>query len=400
MSASGQRILLVGGGREALDLLQDARKLGLKVVNLNSRSHFKDSFIPLIEHALITDYQDMATVIPIVLAMHRVMPFDQVISLSEAGLVPAAELAEALGMPANPLATVRMLKHKPLMRERLNEAGLSPVMAREGHTLDDVRAFMAACGGSAILKPADGASSFSVHRVDDPEQARVAVEAMRAAGLRSFLMEEYLDGPEISAEAFSFDGRHVVIAVTDKWTLDSHVEVGHAIPSSIDPDVRQEVVALVHAFLDVVGLRNGPSHTEIKLTSRGPRIIESHNRVGGDRINDLVNIAYGVNMKSMALAWLCGCAEPLRAPPPAIAGAAIRFFTPAPGTVTAIEHEDQVRAMPGFEDMRITVRVGDVVRPVRSSDDRAGQVIARGGDVDEAIVRCERMRDALRIVTE
>lgn len=397
--ASGKRILLVGGGREALDLLEDARQLGLKVVNLNARSHFKDTFLPLIEHALITDYRDIAAVTPIVRAMHAAMPFDQVVSLSEAGLVPAAELADALGMATNPLRTVRMLKNKLMMRERLREVGLSPVHARSGKTIDDVVAFIAECDGPVILKPIDGASSFSVLRVEHSAQASAAVAAMQAAGVHDFLMEEYLSGPEISVEAFSFDGRHVVIAVTDKWILDNHVEIGHAVPSGIDTTLRAEVEHLVVRFLDAVGLRNGPSHTEIKLTPAGPRVIESHNRVGGDRINDLVRIAYGVNMKSLALAWQCGAAEALQAPPPLRAGAAIRFFTPPPGTVMAIEHADTVRGLPGFEDLRLSVRVGDTVRPVRSSDERAGQVIASGSDAREAIERCERMRDTLRIVT-
>ncbi len=64
------------------------------------------------------------------------------------------------------------------------------------------------------------------------------------------------------------------------------------------------------------------------LTSRGPRIVESHNRVGGDRINELAEIAYGVDMERYALTAGLGVLEPLTASPEPRGGAAIRFLTP------------------------------------------------------------------------
>ena len=116
-------------------------------------------------------------------------------------------------------------------------------------------------------------------------------------------MEEYLDGPEISVETLSFDGRHVVVAVTDKETRRPRLRRDRPFAAQrlLGRDCCARSTRLVTDFLDAVGLRNGPGHTEVKLTSRGPRIVESHNRIGGDRINELAEIAYGVDMERYAL---------------------------------------------------------------------------------------------------
>ena len=65
------------------------------------------------------------------------------------------------------------------------------------------------------------------------------------------------------------------------------------------------------SFLDAVGLVEGPAHTEIRLARNGPRIIESHNRNGGGRINELVRLTFGFDIKATAPGWACGLGEPL-----------------------------------------------------------------------------------------
>jgi biotin carboxylase len=220
-----------------------------------------------------------------------------------------------------------------------------------------------------------------------------------AGDFDSFLMEEYLDGPEISVETLSFDGQHVLIAMTDKLCR-GFVEIGQSMPSQHPGELLREVEELVVKFLDAVGLRHGPGHTEVKLTARGPVIIESHNRVGGDRINELAEIAYGVDMDRYALAARTGMLEPLTQSPAAVGGAAIRFLTPAPGRVVEITGTDAVTADPALFELEISVKPGEVVPPMTWSEDRIGHVVARGDTADAAIAHAERLRDLVAIHTE
>lgn len=397
---ASKRILYIGGGREALETLEKARAFGLEVIYVQRKQQFKEALLPYVDQVVLTDFQNADLLIPLARALQSVFPFDVALSMSEPALIPAAQVCEALGLPGNSVETVRLLKDKFLMRQRLNQLGLSPVAARLGQTQDDLAAFGREHGLPMIVKPIDASGSQGVFRIDSPAQHEQVWRHLQALGLPRFLMEQYLDGPEISVESFSFHGRHVILAITDKLTLPNHVELGHSVPALLDPALREQVVELVRVFLDAVRLREGPAHTEIKLTRQGPRIVESHNRPGGDRINELVRTAYGVDMKTMLFGWLCGLIEPLEESPRLQAGAAIRFFTPPPGTVRAIAGVEEVRRAPGLVELDLTVKVGERVRPITESHDRVGHVLASGSSVQEAVARCEQLIGQVRIVTE
>ena len=221
-----------------------------------------------------------------------------------------------------------------------------------------------------------------------------------AESFDEFLMEEFLDGPEISVETLTFDGRHVVVAVTDKETATGFVEISHSQPSGCSSETLREVAQLVADFLDAVGLRDGPGHTEVKLTSRGPRIVESHNRTGGDGINELTEVAYGVDMERYALGARFGVVEPLTKSPEPRGGAALRFLTPEPGRVVEVTGVDAVRADPAYVDLQLKVEPGDEVPPLTWNEDVAGHVIARGATTAEAIAHGRRLAAAIHVRTE
>lgn len=397
--APNKRILYLGGGREAEETLEKARDLGLEIIYIQRKKQFRDSLLPYVDEVVLTDFQKLEVLLPLAQTLQALFPFAGAISMSEPALVPTAHICEALGLPGNSVETVTLLKDKGQMRARLNSLGISPVAADVGHSLADLHAFAHKVGCPMIVKPVDASGSLGVFRVDAIAELEQVWQQVQALQLPRFLMEEYLDGPEMSVESFSFHGRHVILALTDKLTLPNHVEIGHSIPAQLDQALEEQVKDFVVAFLDAVKFAEGPAHTEVKLTKHGPRIIESHNRPGGDRINELVRVAYGFDMKEMAFRWLCGLVEPLMESPRLQAGAAIRFFTPPPGLVQDISGLDAVQRAEGLVEIQLGVKVGGQVRPIHESYDRAGHVVACGPNVQEAIRRCERMVEQVRIVT-
>lgn len=280
------------------------------------------------------------------------------------------------------------------MRERLTETGLSPVLSSIPETLADLVRFCRTAGGPVILKPRDGVGSRGVFRIDSPEDAPAAWRDFIATGSSSPLVEEFLDGPEVSVESITIGGIHHVLAVTDKQVNANFVEMGHTMPSRLSTTDTSEVRALVTRFLDAVGVVDGPTHTEVKVTGRGPRIIESHDRIGGDKIRVLLRIATGIDLPALFVDIAVGRASGLPAPT-AFRGAAVRFLSASPGTVSSVS----VPTVAPPQEIHVGVVAGDTVHPVRRSGDRPGYVIGDGRDACEASDKADALRDAVRIVT-
>lgn len=407
--AGRPRIAIIGGQPK---FVRKAHELGADVLYIQHPDRYDTQHAPHVEVALLVDYTDVERLLTLARALYNAYPFRQVISLWELGLMPAARVADALGIADNPLSTVEILLDKWRMRRHLNSLGISTVAAAVGETEEDLREFIAANGLPVLLKPICEGGSIGVFAIRDESLLASTIEhfgtvASRidrrdlAGPLDRFLMEEFLDGPEISVETLSFDGRHVLVGVTDKVaSSDRFVETGHSSPSRHPGALLREVELLVMTFLDAVGLRHGPAHTEVKLTSRGPKIVESHNRIGGDRINELTEIAYGVDMDRYALGARLGLIEPLQQSPRPVAGAAIRFLTPSPGRVTAITGVEEIVDDPALVELDISVKPGADVPSLAWNEDRVGHVLARGKTADEAIANCERLMSAIRIHTE
>ncbi|MEJ3659183.1 ATP-grasp domain-containing protein [Actinomycetes bacterium KLBMP 9759] len=404
-------ILLVGG---TPDQARKAEELGLDVLLVQFPDAYDRRHQPHVHQALLLDYGAVDRLLPLVRALHETYPFQAAVSLFELGLLPTARVNEALGLAGESVATVELLLDKWRMRRHLAARDISPVASAVGRSAHDVREFGKAHGFPIIVKPVRESGSLGVFRIRDRAEIDAVADRFRSLGERDwatgdlsgdepfdeFLMEEFLDGPEISVETLSFDGRHVVVATTDKAVDRGFVEIGHSQPSGSPAGTLREATRLVVDFLDAVGLRDGPAHTEVKLTSRGPRIVESHNRVGGDRINELARITSGVDMERYALGSPFGLVEPLATAPEPRGGVAIRFLTPPPGRVVEITGVEAVRADPALAELRLAVEPGAEVPPLTWNEDKIGHVIARGATAAAAIAHAERLAAAIHVRTQ
>lgn len=346
---------------------------------------------------LTTDYRDPVGFAAFVDEVLAPLEPTAVVALTEYGLEAAALAGERLGTPGTPGDVVRTLRDKLLMRRTLAERApdLNPAFAA-GDDADGVARLFAA-HPCVVAKPADGAGSSDValvHGLDELLAERLA------AGT---LLEQFVGGTEYSIETLSDHGRHTVLGIAEKGTTTGFVELSHVMPPyTLLPRHRRLVEETVGRLLDVIGLTDGPSHTEVKVEV-GPAdpeqvritVIESHNRQGGDGIADLVRITRGVDWRRAAVGWAVGAGLPeLGAQAPA---AATVFFTAAPGRVTAVEPRPEL-AHGRIVHWSVTAEVGDEVRPLRSSEDRLGVAVLVADDPGSCAKAVAELT-AMRIVT-
>ncbi|HWH00546.1 MAG TPA: ATP-grasp domain-containing protein [Pilimelia sp.] len=277
-----------------------------------------------------------------------------VVTFSEYRLAEAARLAAALRLPGHDADTVAALVDKFRQRRLLAEAGVQAT--RCAVVGADPAAALARVGVPAVIKPRTGAGSRHTVRVDTAAEF-LAVAGRLPAGVE-FVAEELLAGDPAAAGAdfgdyVSVESVHTAagsrqVCVTGKFPLaEPFRETGMILPAPIGDALADRVRALEAAAIRALGVRHGVTHTEVKLTPDGPRIIEVNGRLGG-YVPEILKRATGVNLVRAALAAALG--QPVALPEPRYRGVTYQIFLapPAvPGRIVGVRGAEQLRSLPG-----------------------------------------------------
>lgn len=382
------RIIYLGGGRDIVETLAKGKAAGAEIHYIQKADALNPEVKDFVEKIYLWDYEDEATIFDRVRELCESLDCCQVFTLNESALLMAARLRERLGLPGNSLRTVELFKDKSRMRSFLNEKNLSPVAYRVGHSMNDVEEFHRQ-HGPMIVKPLDACGSFSVFVIAKKEEIDAVCGLLVRNGLNAFLMEEYLAGPEYSVESFSSGDGHQILAVTEKFLYPDHfVERGHLVPARVPPVLKEEIELFVQEFLSAVGMVQGPAHTEVKVTPKGLRVIESQDRTGGDRINELVRLTTGIDMKRQAFEQLIGgrtaASAALTEGSPA-ASAAIWYTDSREGLIHEVLGVESAKAYAGVREVTVLARQDQKLSVIRESQDRPAFVLATGATADAAL---------------
>ena len=144
--------------------------------------------------------------------------------------------------------------------------------------------------------------------------AEEALAVLKESAEESFekkaLIEEFAEGQEYSVEHISYNGKHYFLALTQKYTTGAphFIETGHLEPAPVTDALLEKVKQTISHALDSLDIKNGASHSEIKIDDKGNiQIIEIGARMGGDCIgSDLVKYSTGYDFVKMVIDVACG----------------------------------------------------------------------------------------------
>lgn len=355
-------------------------------------------------------YQQAADCVDVAAQLHERYGFAAALPGLEYAVPATAAVATKLGLPGAGESAAAVLRDKELLREATSRAGIRNPRWTRARSAQDIVEFGA--GGPVVVKPANRQASVGVQLLDrsEPEQAAAAWAATLAAGEYEqvpdrelqwrYLVEERLYGPEYSIEALVHDGEIVFENVTEKAVIAGSlpIELGHAVPAPFEAGDLGMWREAIRSLVDAVQFGTGMLHAEWILTPDGPALVECAGRCPGDRIADLIDLAYGTRIRVALIELLAGHRPELPSEPRQ--GAAIRFLGAAPGRVLQVDGVDVARRLPGIREVAVRVPVGARVTNWLSSWDRPGLVIATGADGRQARLRAEAAAGAVRIVTE
>ncbi|MBO1285794.1 ATP-grasp domain-containing protein [Streptomyces sampsonii] len=311
-----------------------------------------------------------------------------VLTWDETVLEVTAEAAGRLGLHHMSARSAQRCRDKYLTRRLLDEAGLPAVRHGLAHTAREAEEIAARLGFPVVVKPRALAGSVGVVRVEEPDAVAAAFELAGGAGYATLpnghgiLVEEFLDGPEISVDSAVLDGEVSCVQVAAKRLgyAPHFEETGHLVKGwdGTEPWA-DEVHALVTAAHTALGVEAGVTHAEVRLTSRGPRLVELNGRLGGDLIPYAGQLATGVDLVRAAAA--VALRERPDLTPTRALTTEVRFvYPPHDGRVAAVS-VGRAAELPGVAHAATLVAPGDtLLLPPRQPIPRLAVLIAEAAD--------------------
>ena len=387
-----KKLMILGASILQLPAIQQAKKMGLHVIAVDMNPNAIGFKEPGIQCEVISTID-----IPAVLKCAKDNAIDGIMTLaSDMPMQTVAVVAEKLGLVGISKETALKATNKAFMRDALQGCNVPiPVYHRVSDYPELVKAIdnIMNNGYKCIVKPADNSGSRGVDLLKNrtPENLQKAYDYSKTfSRTGELVVEEYMEGPEVSVETLSIDGNCHVIQITDKITTGApyFVEMGHSQPSMLSEKIKEEIAEVAKAANKALGIMDGPSHTEIKVTKDGPKIVELGARLGGDNITThLVPLSTGVNMVECCIRIALGEVPDITAK--YNKAAAIRYFKTNCGTVKNIIGIHDAELVPCVKQISIVHGIGEELKEIKSSTDRAGFVISQANSVDEAIRECE-----------
>ena len=284
---------------------------------------------------------------------HDADPFDGVLCYDEATVPIANDLARLLRLPVVSTHWGDAFRYKDRMRVAWEAAGLRVPRYRVLHRKTDLRP-LATWRFPVVLKPTAMMGSRGVVRAesfadlarcwhlpfDADEDMRIGDELWSMAELfdipRAALAEEYIAGPEFSAEGVVLDGAYHLVGITAKSSGAAPYfdELGHVFPAAGLPVAAEpRIRAVLEAAHQALGMCNGVTHTEFRVDDEGVCLMELNARIPGGHITELVELVTGIDLVEAAARAACGAlsAGELARPPaagPVACAAAVHLTAP------------------------------------------------------------------------
>jgi biotin carboxylase len=389
------RLLVLGAGPAQLGVLAAARQRDLTLVAAD-----RDPSAPGFRYAdrrAIVSIEDE----PAIERLARAEEVDGIVAPgSDHAVAVAARIASRLGLPhpLSPEAAVLAVS-KLRQREALTAAGVPQPRSLVCRTLAEVDDAARQLGGYPVVIEApdrDGERSVRL--------AATSAVAFADEDGEYCLVEELVQGPTVTVNAFSVGGRFVPLTVTDGEKAAAPafgVTLAHVWPAELEPQQIAAAIATVAAAAAALGVVDGPTTSQVLIGETGPLLAKLSARVGGGHDGELSRVALGVDANALAVAAALGeeVGRQELAPAHGVGGACVRFLVAPPGALHEIRGVEQAYGIDGVRGIRIYRKPGHVFRELRRASDRAGAILATGDTRDDALDAADEAAEHIRFVT-
>ncbi len=226
---------------------------------------------------------------------------DRVECLWEPGMILAARLREALGVPGLSVERTLPFRDKERMKLALDAAGLRTPRHAAARGDQEIRSAAERIGWPLIVKPIAGAGAADTYRVESASDLASAIAA--TSHVEQVSVEEFVDGEEYTFDTISVGGAPVfynvawyrprpLVARTQEWISPQVVALRHPDRARLAGGVQ-----MGHRVLSALGFESGFTHMEWYLKADGEVVFgEIGGRPPGAHQVDQMNYASDIDV--------------------------------------------------------------------------------------------------------
>jgi len=398
-------IIALGGSIESLPILRRARELGHRLVVVDGNEHAPG--FELADGRVVSscyDAQETAGHLRLVLAgyHHANYPdktklYDAVLCAATDAPYVAAAVAEAFGLPGLTVGQAALGADKWEQKMKLRQCGITIPRFAAISNLDWVD-LVWSDWPNAIIKPRDSRGARGVARLSDGVDRKGVIDQARAQSPTGRVMvEEWLDGPQLSTESLVQDGKVLFTAVGLRNYSRLEEFAPYCIEDGFDsPHDRElgsfgiyDLIERACRALDWYQTGGGVVKGDLVIHNGQLYVIELAPRLSGGLFCAAHELAYGVDFIGMAINMALGYTVEAPRPRPR-QFVSQRYIFPSPDDIgKRIKYLSQ----PPIWDAvfaHYSKPIGHVIAPVTSHADRLGQALCVGATPQEARERAER----------
>ena len=403
MSANQKKLMLLGGLRYLLPVIEAAHRHGIHVITVDYRP---DN----IAHRYSDEYHNVSIIDKdAVLALAQELQIDGIMSFAvDPGVVAAAYTAEKMGLPFQcSYEAACILQNKSRFRQFLADNGFNVPNARgyseAGEALNDIDYF----NWPVIVKPVDSAGSKGVTRVDDPAQLPAAIaHALDCSPSRHFIIEDFLEkeGYSSDTDSFSVDGDLVFCTFNNQYfdadAENEYTPAAYSWPSSLSQDVQDELRSELQRLVSLLDMKTGLYNIETRLCTNGKAyIMEVSPRAGGNRLIEMLKYVTGEDIVERAtLAAVGEKFQPVNRGADQSRQSIVELILHAnqPGAFVRLDIAPEVKPLIIEEDL--WVKPGDIVETFTGANMAIGTLALKADTQEEIGSFVNRIKEQVKVV--
>lgn len=392
-----KKVLIIGAGPVQYPGIAKAKEMGLFTIAVDRDQ--KAPGLAIADIPLVIDVKDISSLIQVA----RQYQVDGVFSISsEVSIMSVAAVAEELNLPGIHKKTARIVTDKSLMRELYLKNNVPSPEFGIAYSLTEVYELIKKISLPVVIKPADNAGSRGVTLVAFEKEIKDAFEKARSfSHQKKVIIESFMEGVEVSVEAFVYKNDIKILALSDKirtpppYLLDTMV----IFPSDYSGKTLYNIREVAIKAIKAVGIENGPVHIEIMMTPAGPKMVELGARGPGFKVfTEIIPHVTGVDVVEGVIRLALGEEPDLdvnenRA-------AVLRFIEANPGRIKEIRGQEQILNMKGVYDFELYLDVNDIIKQLTCGDDRVGHIITFADTREKALEIADNAERVLKIEIE